>query len=230
LNDLAAQLCPKWGSGPQFACQCVFAEVLLVDILFDAEREYEDREFKDLTVHGEEIGFKEFRECVFVGCSFREAVFRACRFHTCLFRQCDLSIVRVRDCGFTNTTFEDSKAVGINWAEADWPRGKSLLASIDFFNCAVSYSTFIGLRLPRINITRCVARDVDFSGADLTRANCTHTDFSDSRFLNTNLTEADFTGATNYSINANLNVLKKTRFSFPEAMALLDSLDIVLTE
>lgn len=199
-------------------------------ILFDLEREYEDREFKDLTVQGEEIGFKEFRQCAFAGCTFRETVFRGCKFHSCVFSQCDLSLVRVRDCAFTNARFEDSKVVGINWAEADWPRGKSLLASIDFFDCAISYSTFIGLSLRRINIARCVAKDVDFAEADLTRADCTYTDFSNSRFLNTNLTEADFTGATNYSINANLNVLKKTKFSLPEAMSLLHSLDIVLTE
>jgi fluoroquinolone resistance protein len=58
----------------------------------------------------------------------------------------------------------------------------------------------------------------------------TLTDFSNSRFQHTNLTEADFTGATNYAIAASLNTLKKTKFSLPEAMSLLYSLDIILTE
>jgi len=44
------------------------------------------------------------------------------------------------------------------------------------------------------------------------------------------LTEADFTGAKNYAIAASSNTLKKTKFSLPEAMGLLYSLDIVLTE
>jgi hypothetical protein len=44
------------------------------------------------------------------------------------------------------------------------------------------------------------------------------------------LTQADFTGATNYAIAASLNTLKKTKFSLPEAMSLLYSLDIILTE
>jgi fluoroquinolone resistance protein len=71
---------------------------------------------------------------------------------------------------------------------------------------------------------------VDFAEADLTLANCTFTDFTNSRFQHTNLTQADFTGATNYTIAPNLNTLKKTKFSLPEAMALLYGLDIVLTE
>lgn len=119
--------------------------------------------------------------------------------------------------------------IGVIWAVADLPRGKSLLASIGFFDCSVSYSTFICLSLRGINVTRCVAREVDFSKAYLTLDNCTFTDFSKSRFLHTNLTEADFTGATHYSINANLNVLKRTKFSLPEAMSLLSSSDIILT-
>jgi len=200
-----------------------------MESLSNAEREYEDQEFRELTARGEEIDFKEFRECAFTDCFLRETAFRGCKFHSCVFRQCDLSLVHVRDCRFVNARFEDCKMIGVNGAVADWPRGKSLFASIGFFDCSVSYSPFIGLRLRGITITRCVAREVDFSEADLTLANCTFTDFSRSRFLHTNLTGADFTGATDYSINANLNLLKSAKFSLPEAMSLLSSLDIILT-
>ncbi len=120
--------------------------------------------------------------------------------------------------------------IGVNWAVADWPRGKSLFACIGFFDYSVSYSTFIGLSVRGINIPRCVAREVDFSEANLTLANCTFTDFSKSRFLHTNLTEGDFSGATDYSINASLNVLKGTKFSLGEAMSLLSSWDIILAD
>ena len=81
-----------------------------------------------------------------------------------------------------------------------------------------------------MTLTRCLAKDVDFAEADLTQANCTGTDFTDSRFNHTNLTEADFTDATHYNISATDNTLKKTRFSLPEAVSLLYSLDIILKE
>ena len=119
--------------------------------------------------------------------------------------------------------------VGINWSEASWPK-RGLLRSIDLIRCAISHSTFIGLSLRRMQIAECLARDVDFTEADLSQADCRHTDFAQSRFLHTDLTKADFTGATNYAIAPNLNVLKKTKFSLPEAMSLLYGLDIILED
>jgi len=46
----------------------------------------------------------------------------------------------------------------------------------------------------------CVAREVDFGGADLTEGVFTGTDFAGSIFTKTNLTEADFVGALSYNI------------------------------
>jgi uncharacterized protein YjbI with pentapeptide repeats len=78
-------------------------------------------------------------------------------------------------------------------------------------------------------MVECVAKGVDFADADLSQADCGHTDFGESRFLHTDLTEADFVGATNYAIAPNLNVLKRTKFSLPEAMSLLYGLEIILS-
>lgn len=47
-------------------------------------------------------------------------------------------------------------------------------------------------------------------------------------FSNTNLTEADLSAARNYHITPGQNVLKRAKFSLPEAMSLLYSLDIDL--
>ena len=73
-------------------------------------------------------------------------------------------------------------------------------------------------------------REVDLAQADLTDGFFRGCDFSGSRFLNTDLTRADFRGATNYGIGAQHNILKNTRFSLPEAMALLYGLDILLDD
>jgi uncharacterized protein YjbI with pentapeptide repeats len=86
------------------------------------------------------------------------------------------------------------------------------------------------LNLKGIQIAYCTAHDVDFEDANLTQADCTYTDFADSRFSRTNLTEANFEHATHYAISALHNTLKKTRFSLPEAISLLNSLDIILSE
>jgi fluoroquinolone resistance protein len=198
------------------------------DQLPDAQ-EVEGRSFSGLDLHGQEIGFKEFYSCVFRKCSFLETTLRNCRFVDCEFRECNLSLCRVMDCSFSNTRFQDSQVIGVDWTEASWPK-RGFLRTVDFRSCALNHSTFIGLSLRGIELTGCVARDVDFTEADLSRADLTHTDFSQSRFLHTDLTEADLTGATNYAIAPTRNVLKKTRFSLPEAVSLLYGLDIILTD
>jgi uncharacterized protein YjbI with pentapeptide repeats len=191
--------------------------------------EYTDQVFKDESLEQEELESKEFYDCTFVACSFAETTFRDCRFVACTFTNCDLSLMRVPGCSFTNTTFEDSKAIGVDWTEAAWPKEK-FLDPIIFSRCVINHSTFIGLSLPEIKMVECVAHEVDFREADLLQAEFPHSDLAGSLFINTNLTQADFSQARNYTINAGLNTLKKTRFSLPEAMSLLYSLDIVLTE
>ena len=48
--------------------------------------------------------------------------------------------------------------------------------------------------------------------------------------MNEGLTEADLRGARNYHVAPGENVLTKAKFSLPEAISLLYSLDIDLTE
>ncbi|HEX6384107.1 MAG TPA: pentapeptide repeat-containing protein [Anaerolineae bacterium] len=169
----------------------------------------------------------EFIDCLFSGCTFRETLFKNCRFHECVFSNCDLSLARVEGSSFSNTRFVKSRVIGINWTLASWPK-YPLRPPIRFDECVLDYSTFIGLSLPGIRITGCRAKDVDFSEADLSEADFSKTDLSESRFGQTNLAKANFEDATNYTIDVHLNDVSKARFSLPEAVSLLRSLDIIL--
>lgn len=189
----------------------------------------EDAEFKGQDYAGKEIKFKEIIDTRFIRCAFPDAFFNECHFKNCLFEQCDLSMVRVKSSRFSSVQFENCKAIGINWTEASWEKG-GFFRLIDFDNCALNYSSFFGLKLHKIKMIRCTALEADFGEADLTGAIFSHTDFSGSIFMHTNLTEADFVNATNYNISAKNNTIKKAKFSLPEAMSLLRSLDIVLVD
>jgi len=197
--------------------------------IFNGQKEWTSQKFKGVVDKNERMSSVEFNACTFSKCSFRETIFQGCRFHECKFQGCDLSLVTLKDCLFTDTRFEDSQVIGVNWTETSLAKSK-FITPVNFYGCVVNHSTFVDLDLKKIDITRCIAHDVDFSQANLTQANCAFSDFSNSRFFHTDLTEADFTGATNYTILASQNTLKKTKFSLPEAMALLYGLDIVLTE
>jgi fluoroquinolone resistance protein len=197
--------------------------------MIHSQTHYADQVFKEIHLERGELVSSEFYDSVFVRCSFAESVFRNCRFVNCVFQGCDLSLVRVPETRFSSTRFENSKVIGVNWTQADWPTA-GLGNPVGFFKSAISHSTFIGLSLKGIQIKDCVAVDVDFREADLSQADFSGTDLSKSIFGNTILSEADFSRARNYHIDPAQNVLKQAKFSLPEAMSLLYSLDIVLVE
>ncbi|MCA0457167.1 MAG: pentapeptide repeat-containing protein [Chloroflexi bacterium] len=195
----------------------------------DTELEYEQKTFRKVDAQKAIVKGKSFQGCSFINCSLAEIVFDGCKFHNCTFKTCDLSLMKVKNSVFADVKFDDTKVVGINWTEAMWGKN-SLLGSLTFSECTLNYSTFIGLKMHKLVLVQCLAKDVDFSEADLTKANFEDTDLSESRFHHTNLTEANLAKARNYHIPATQNTLKKTRFSLPEAVSLLHSLDIILDE
>jgi len=197
--------------------------------MIDTETHYVDQVFEKVSLEQGRLVSSEFHDCTFDGCSFVETIFRNCRFVNSVFRDCDLSLTQVPHCSFTDTRFEKSKVIGVDWTRAHWPATR-LGESIGFFECAISHSTFIGLKMPRIQIRDCVAVDVDFREAGLVGADFAGTDLSESLFLATDLTEADLSRARNYQIDPSRNDVTKARFALPEAMSLLYGLDILLVD
>ncbi len=198
-----------------------------MDCSLDAQKEYHDQTFKRLNYAGKQVCQVDFEKCLFTGCTFTKTAFTGCKFRECVFKECDLRLAQVRGSTFTNVQFEHSKAAGIDWTLSAWPKG-GLFTPVHFVECDISLSLFVSLNLRKIQIVRCIAKGADFTEADLTQADCTYTDFTESRFWHTNLTEADFSYATGYDIAASVNKLKKTKFSLPDAVRLLNDLDIIL--
>jgi fluoroquinolone resistance protein len=120
------------------------------------------------------------------------------------------------------------KAIGINWANASWPKlaGKPL----EFHNCVINDSSFMGLRLEGMTIEGCKAHDVDFEGGNFSGSNFSGTDFANGLFEGTNLTKVDFRGAVNYAIDLYKTEIKGAKFSCFEALQLLNCLEIELVD
>jgi fluoroquinolone resistance protein len=193
-----------------------------------SDSRYGDVVFRGLDLEGLEVASSEFEDCRFVGLRLKGAEVRDCRFVECAFSECDLSLIRVPGSAFSACRFEDSKMIGVNWTEARWPE-KRLWVPIGFERCVLNHSTFLGLDLRKVRVVGCAAHDVDFREADLTEASFDGTDLLGALFGGTNLTGADLSTSTNYRIDPSGNTLKGARFSLPEAISLLDGLDIRLT-
>ena len=203
-------------------------EGALSSSVIESGSRHSDEVFRGVELEGSTLASCEFEGCRFVGCRLSESEIRACRFVDCAFVQCDLSLVRLPRSTFSACRFEDSKIMGVNWTEAQWPETR-LWVPIGFARCVISHSTFMGLTLKEIRIVDCRADDVDFRESDLTKADFGGTDLSGSLFGNTNLTGADLSSARNYRIDPRENVITGAKFSLPEAISLLDGLGIDLT-
>jgi fluoroquinolone resistance protein len=163
-----------------------------------------------------------FEECEFKDCSFFECKFEKCRFLSCKFDGAIISVIDPVNSRFVETSFTNSKVIGVDWSKAQY------LREISFENCQINYSNFRLIKLPKIKIIACEAKETDFSGADLSEGNFTGTDFEKSIFSKTNLTGANFKGAKSYYIDARNNIVKKAHFLLPEALSLISALDVVI--
>ena len=69
---------------------------------------------------------------------------------------------------------------------------------------------------------------MDFSATDLSASNFANCDLSGAIFDNSILEKTDFRTAYNYSINPEINKIKKAKFSVSGIAGLLDKYDIVI--
>jgi len=165
---------------------------------------------------------KSYEECEFIGVSLIGCKFEKSKFLNCKFIECVLSAVVPVDCNLNGVSFIGSKVIGVDWTKVEKIR------DLEFNKSQINFSSFRLLALPRIKIVKCESKEVDFTETDLSHGDLKGTDFEKSRFFKTNLTYADLRGAKNYYIDARVNTLKQTRFSLPEALSLLNGLDIIL--
>jgi uncharacterized protein YjbI with pentapeptide repeats len=191
--------------------------------------EYEDETFDGVDFAGTTVDGIRFRDCTFRHCNLSEATLARCRFSDCEFIDCNLSLARLTGSSFDAARFTDCKMVGINWTQAHWPRVR-LARALSFHRCVLNDSTFFGLDLGECALVECRALDVDFTDANCTEADFQGTDLRDSVFARTRLAGANFIDACHYRIDIFNNDIKRARFSLPEAVALLDSLDIELRD
>lgn len=192
------------------------------------QRDYSGQQFRDLQLAGAQLQGLRFEDCRFEHCDFSAATLRDCRIRDCSFADCNLSLVRFAG-SQVDARFADSKLVGVDWTQAYWPTVR-LGGRLAFERCALNDSSFFGLSLRELQVLECRAHEVDFTEADLEDADFRHSDLRGAIFRRSRLARADFREAVNYRIDVFLNDIKHARFALPEAVALLDSLDIELSE
>ncbi|MDN3657547.1 pentapeptide repeat-containing protein [Ferruginibacter paludis] len=190
----------------------------------EEETAHHQKKFKNITSEEKTITGRYFDHRTFYKCSLKGSVFEDCNFENCVFEECDLSLIKLKETAFSNTQINGSKAIGIVWHAASNP------LSVNFKNSRISYSSFYGKNLKKMQMIDCIADEADFTNCNLIQSNFAGTDLRNAIFINTDMSQANFVNATNYSINLQNNKTKKAKFSLPQALSFLHSLDIILVD
>ena len=193
--------------------------------MIQSENNYNDHVFKDLELSAIQVSRATFLDCIFQACELIEAVFLNCRFVNCQFKDCDCSLFQVPGSSFSSCRFLGTKLIGVNWSQANWPDSE-IGEPLEFNRCSLNHTTFIGAKLGAVKIKKCEAINVDFREASLPGADFSFTDLREGLFQGTNLSKADLRYARNYQIDPLHSKILKAKFSLPEALALLYSMDI----
>ena len=124
------------------------------------------------------------------------------------------------------TVFRDVQFTGCKLQGIRFDTCSPFGLSFTFDNCQLTYSSFYKTSIKQTLFKNSQLTETDFTECDLTGAILENCDCTGAVFENTVLEKTDLRTAFNYTINPELNRLKKARFSFPAVAALLDKYGI----
>ncbi len=164
----------------------------------------------------DEMSGFDFQEINLTEQDLKNAVFIECKFTSCNLSNHSLMNVVLRD-----VLFENCNLMGINWTEVRNVRNGG---SFGFKSCKLDYACFQSMDLRGVDFGASTIREADFSSANLSKANLSGGNYAGTSFANVNIEKADFRGAKNYFIDPAFAKLKQAKFSYPEALVLIQAM------
>ncbi|MEJ2613649.1 MAG: pentapeptide repeat-containing protein [Ignavibacteriaceae bacterium] len=182
---------------------------------------FEDKNFNKINFEEKPLKKGEYEKCEFTNCSFYKSDISEILFVDCIFKACNLSLVEVSETTFNNVSFTDCKLMGIHFENCN-----DFGLSFKFENCILDHSSFFRKKIRNTHFKNSQLIEVDFTEADLTGSVFSGCDLKRTIFDNTIIEKADLRTSFNFSIDPEINRIKKAKFSFPGIAGLLDKYDI----
>jgi fluoroquinolone resistance protein len=171
------------------------------------------------------LGFTqgEYDNCTFENCNFSDVNLSGSRFSECTFKGCNMSMVKIVKTSFIDIRFMECKLMGLRFENCN-----EFLFAVDFENCILNLSSFYRRKLKKTSFKNCILQETDFTESDLSNAIFDNCDLGRAIFEKSVLERTDFRTSWNYSIDPELNRIKKAMFSKEGIPGLLDKYDIVI--
>ncbi|MGY4385096.1 fluoroquinolone resistance protein [Pedobacter sp. UYP24] len=179
---------------------------------------HEDKTFTNIDYSEKRLTNREFVNCEFINCNFEKSDLKGNDFMDCKFKQCNFSMAILYGTGLKDVVFTGCKILGV-----DFTRCNKFLFSFEFNQCYLDYSTFYGVKVKKINFTDCALKEVDFTECDLSGSVFKNSDLLGAKFSGTILEKTDFRTAFNFSIDPEINRMKKAKFAVNNLIGLLDN-------
>lgn len=165
----------------------------------------------------------DYERCEFLGCNFSSADLTGINFSECVFKDSDFSLAKISKMALKDIQFKGCKLLGFPFEKCE-----TFLFAVAFENCVLNLSSFYKLNLKKTTFKNCSLKEADFTECNLTEALFLNCDLAGTRFERTILEKADFRSSYNYSLDPELNRIKKARFSHDGISGLLHKYDIVV--
>ena len=163
----------------------------------------------------------EYESCTFNNCDFSNIDLSDSSFIECSFITCNLSLAKLINTAFRNAVFKDCKMLGLRFENCN---KFGFAVSLD--NCILNHSSFYQTSLKKIIIKNSKLEEVDFTDCDLSNSVFENCDLTRAVFSNTKLEKADLQTSYNFSIDPEINRIKKAKFSLLGLSGLLEKYDI----
>jgi fluoroquinolone resistance protein len=181
----------------------------------------EGNKFENLRFQISYLETGDYESCTFTNCDFSDTDLSDFNFLECEFRECNLSLSKLTKTSFREVKFIRCKLLGLHFEDCN-----SLIIKVEFDGCSLDLCSFNKLKLKKTLFKNSKITEADFSETDLSNSSFQNCDLQRTIFKNTVLEGADFRTSFNYSIDPDMNRIKKAKFSFPGLTGLLDKFDI----
>lgn len=186
-----------------------------------APNNFYDRQFKSILFSEDPLPEGIYDNCDFSDCDFSYASLSGIRFTGCRFTRCNLSLAKVATTIFREVSFFDCKMLAIRFYH-----NHELGCEFRFENCKLDQSSFYGTKIKNTLFKHTSLVEVDFTECDMSGSVLDGCDLNRATFQNTNIERSDFRNAVNYSIDPDMNRIKKAKFSIHGISGLLDKYNI----
>lgn len=183
----------------------------------------EEKTFAKVDFRNNPLNIGDYENCRFLSCDFSNSDLSDRKFTDCEFVECNLSMVKIIKTVFRDVAFKDCKMLGLHFVTCN-----ELGLAFSFENCILSHSTFYKMKIKKTTFKHSLLHEVDFTECDLTDSLFYSCDLTRATFDGTIIEKADFRTSFNFSIDPEINKIKKAKFSLTEIAGLLEKYNLTI--